>query len=348
MTMMTLRAGRIAALVAMMLAVSGGVQAQLPTTLRFGSEVPPEVDLVYERGLAWLASKQSSNGSWEDGNSGSGLNGICLMAFLASGEDPNFGRYANTVRAAIRSIILGQDAATGYFPNSMYHHGFAMLALSEAYGTVDESLLWGGDGEEKGHRSIAEALDLAIRCSATSAKKNRFGAWRYSPDATDADTSVCAAMLMGLLAARNAGLSVPDETVDNAVEYLRRSTGRNGAVAYAGGFGGGESMNRSAFATLVYAVSRHKDWKEYNATLSYIKGNLEHKESGHPHYFLYYMAQALFQGDYESWQKWNASVVRQLKETQNPDGSFQGGSYATGMSLLGLALNYRFLPIYER
>ena len=40
--------------------------------------------------------------------------------------------------------------------------------------------------------------------------------------------------------------------------------------------------------------------------------------------------------------------LRELHELQRDDGSFTGGAYATGMSLLGLALNYRFLPIYER
>jgi len=37
---------------------------------------------------------------------------------------------------------------------------------------------------------------------------------------------------------------------------------------------------------------------------------------------------------------------------QQKDGSFDGGTwgapYGTSMSLLALALNYRFLPIYER
>jgi hypothetical protein len=110
------------------------------------------------------------------------------MSFLASGEDPNFGRWAQTVRKALRHIINSQDEKTGYMPNSMYHHGFAMLSLAEAYGTVDESLLW--QGTEKKSRSIAAALDLGIRCASTSQKKNRFGGWRYNPDATDADTSV--------------------------------------------------------------------------------------------------------------------------------------------------------------
>jgi hypothetical protein len=40
--------------------------------------------------------------------------------------------------------------------------------------------------------------------------------------------------------------------------------------------------------------------------------------------------------------------VRELRDLQKEDGSFNDGSYETGMSLLALALNYRFLPIYER
>ena len=322
------------------------VFAQDPA-LRFGGRIPPEVDTIYQRGLAWLASKQTENGNWQDGNSGAGVDGICVMAFLASGEDPNFGRYANNVRRALRSIIKSQQAETGYLPNSMYHHGFAMLALSEAYGTIDESLLWEG-GKDPKVRSIGAALDLAVRAASTSQKKNRWGGWRYSPDATDADTSVTGAMLMGLLAARNAGMDVPDETVNNALEYLRRSTGRDGSVAYSGGIGGGGSLNLTAISALTAAVARQRDPEKFPATLKRLTSDLEHRETNYAEYFRYYMAQALFQGDYEAWQKWNAATVRVLHETQREDGSFNGSSYSTGMSLLAVALNYRFLPIYER
>jgi hypothetical protein len=228
----------------------------------------------------------------------------------------------------------------------MYHHGFAMLALSEAYGAVDESLLWEG---EKPVRGIAQALDLAIRCAGTSQKNNRWGGWRYMPNSTDADTSVTGAMLMGLLAARNAGMEVSDEVINTALEYMRRSTGKDGSVTYSGGFGGfGESMNRSAIATLVAAVSKNKETEEFKATLKHITDRLEHSEGNYKEYFRYYMAQALFQGDYASWQKWNTATARVLSETQAPDGSFNNGPYETGMALLALGLNYRFLPIYER
>lgn len=319
--------------------------AQDPS-LRFGGAIPQEVETVYERGLAWLAAHQSDQGSWQGGNSGTGVDGICLMAFLASGEDPNFGRYAPTIRRALRAIIRGQNAETGYLPNSMYHHGFAMLALSEAYGAVDESLLWEG---EKPVRTIAQTLDLAVRCAGTAQKSNRWGGWRYNPSSADADTSVTGAVLMGLLAARNAGMEVADEVINAALEYMRRSTGKDGSVAYSGGFGGfGESMNRSAIATLVAAVSKHKESDEFKATLKHITERLEHSESTYKEYFRYYMAQALFQGDYVAWQKWNAATARALSEAQAADGSFNNGPYETGMSLLALGLNYRFLPIYER
>jgi hypothetical protein len=317
------------------------------STPRFGSEVPPEVDAIYERGLAWLAERQGEDGSWKDGQSGPGVDGICVMAFLASGEDANFGRWASPIRKAVRKIILAQDETTGYIPNSMYHHGFALLALSEVYGAVDEELLW--QGAEKRGPSVAKVLQLAIECATNSQKKNRWGGWRYNPDATDADTSVSGAVLMGLLGARNAGMKVPDFTIDGALEYFRRNTSRDGSVAYSGGFGGmGTSMNRSSIATLVAAVGKQKDEEKFAATVKHITTRLEHREGSYPEYFRYYMAQALFQSDYEAWKKWNVLTIRYLNDTQAEDGSFNRNSYSTGMSLLALALNYRFLPIYER
>jgi hypothetical protein len=328
------------------LAAPALLRAQDPD-LRFGGQIPVDVDTIYERGLAWLAGAQDADGSWKGDIQGCGVDGICLMAFLASGEDPNYGRYAGNIHRAIYAIIQRQDATTGYLPNSMYHHGFGMLALSEAYGAVDESLYPGG---RKPPRSIAQAVQLAIGCAAASQKQNRWGGWRYNPNSPDADTSVTGAVLMGLLAARNAGMDVPDEVVDTAMDFMRRSTGADGSVAYTGGFGGlGGSMNLTAVASLVGAVSKTRETDQYKASLKRLVDNLEDNEAGsYAEYFRYYMAQALFQGDYDAWQKWNAGLVRQLRDLQHDDGSFTGGAYATGMSLLALALNYRFLPIYER
>jgi hypothetical protein len=330
---------------------SAGAQGQLPG-FRQGEVVPRDVREMYDRGVQFLVQRQSDHGGWEgDGQAGPGVNGLCLMALLASGEDPNFGLYSTPIRKALRSIIRSQDTATGYIGSSMYHHGFAMLALAEAYGAVDDRNLW--ETTERGqYRSIGQALELSVRMAVSSQKQNQFGAWRYSPQSTDADTSVSGAVMVGLLAARNAGIEVPDEAIDRGIAYYQSMTSPSGQVAYAGGLGGfDESLARISIATLVYAVARRKDLPEYQATLGHLVNRLESPPGSWADYTRYYQAQALFQGDVEAWEKWNRLLIRQLKQMQQADGSFSGDmgtTVATSMSLLALALNYRFLPIYER
>lgn len=331
--------------------VAGPVAAQ-PPNARIGEAVPRDVRELYDKGLQYLASTQTDKGDWPGGDQGPGITGLCLMVFLASGEDPNFGLYSNNVRKAVRAIISGQDSRTGYFGHSMYHHGFAMLALAEAYGTVDDRNLW--PAGTKG-RTIGAALELAVRAAITSQKKNQFGGWRYSPDANDADTSVSGAVLVGLLAARNAGIEVPDEVIDKAISYYTKMTSTSGQVGYSGGFGGfDESLARISIATLVYAVARRKDLPQFKATLAYLVNKLEftgRSGFGWEEYQRYYQAQALFQGDVEAWKKWNKLLTRQLKQVQLANGSIpsqHGPAVGTAMSCLALALNFRFLPIYER
>jgi hypothetical protein len=332
----------------LILATAGPAAAQLPSA-RFGEVVPRDVREMYDRGVQYLAASQTENGDWTGGEQGPACSGMGLMVFLASGEDPNFGLYSNHVRKAVRNIILAQDGTTGIMGSSMYHHGFGMLALAEAYGAVDDRNLWTSKGPNQ--RSIGQALELAVRAAVTSQKKNSTGAWRYSPDSNDADTSVSGAVLVGLLAARNAGIEVPDQAIDKAISFYKSMTSPSGQVAYAGIGGFDESIARISIATLVYAVARRKDLSQYKATINYLRQRLEAPAQGYPEYARYYQAQALFQGDVSAWEKWNKLLVRQLKQAQRPDGSFQGQfgpGISTSLSCLALALNYRFLPIYER
>src|SRR4051812_29358888 len=322
-----------------------------PAAEHIGEVVPRDVREMYDRGLQYLVKTQNDAGGWSGGEDGPGVTGMCLMTFLASGEDPNFGLYSKQVRKAVKRIILEQNASTGYLGNSMYHHGFGMLALAEAYGTVDDRNFWTAADKGKG-RSIGAALELAVRAAITSQKKNSYGGWRYTPDSNDADTSVSGAVLVGLLAARNAGIEVPDDVIDRAISYYQSMTSNSGQVAYAGGMGGfDDSPARISIGSLVYAVSRRKDVPQYKATVDHLKQHFEAPAQGYREYTMYYEAQALFQGDVATWEKWNKLLVRQLKQAQQPDGSFKGDfgpQVATPLSLLALALNYKFLPIYER
>jgi len=354
----------VVGLVVAVVAASIEVRAQGPI-VKYGDPVPRDVREMYDAGIRFLLKTQDASGGWKDGQSGPGVTGMAVMVLLGSGEDPNSGPYREPIRKAVRSIIAVQNPTTGFIGgdsghDSMYQHGFAMLALAECYGAVDDRDLWGADAAQRSQRrSIGQSLELAVRCAVTSAKQNPVGAWRYGPDAKDADTSVSGAVMMGLLAARNAGIEVPDETITRACKYFRSMTGPNGQVGYSGSPGGGSDAVTS-IAVLVLAIARQKDTPEYKRALAFLKSRSRDTQSameGYPTYTRYYRSQALFQGDVEVWEKWNLGLVRELKTMQGKDGSFAGfsnrgggfgGTVDTTLVLLALAVNFKFMPIYER
>jgi len=324
--------------------------------VRIGSGVPLQVKRLYAEALDYLGRSQLKSGSWNSSHgSGVGITGICVLAFLSVGEDPNFGAYNEPLRKAVKFLIRSQNARTGMFGSggshdSMYAQGFATLAMAEAYGAMDDVILW--QGQDRGeHPTMGEALEKAVGAIITSQDQNPFKAWRYGPKAKDQDTSVSGACLVALLAARNAGIEVPDANIDAALQYFEKATLEDGTTMYTLGMGGGmgvESLARSSISSLVYALARRKDSRAHAATVDFLTENLESKLGGWPWYTRYYMAQALFQGDFEAWQKWNEINTEYLEEQVKEDGSIAGDVYSTGMALLSMALNYRFLPIYER
>lgn len=339
---------RLAALCAALALTAGAaVQAQ---DVREGAPVLPAHKAMYERGLNYLVTAQSKRGAWEGD---AGVTGICVMALLASGEDPNFGKYAESIRRGVRSILASQNSGTGQIGSGMYQHGFAMLCLADCYGAIDERLL--ADGDDAPRRTVGEALELAVRCAVTSQENNSFKAWRYSPSSTDADTSVSGAVLMGMLGARNAGIAVPDKAIDDALQYFVSMTSSNGTVGYSGMGGFGDSVARSSIAALVFCVGKRRDLDAFSSVEEYVTNQRTNLGStSHPCYSRYYLSQALFQLDHAAWREWTVANTRDLVLRQESDGripmqgSFHGPAYQTGMLLLSSALDYTLLPIYER
>ncbi len=299
--------------------------------------VPAQAELIYERGLQYLAKSQNDKGSWNDGTgSEPGVVGLCIAAFLAHGEDPNHGVYAKNIRLGIDFILSQQEEKNGYIGSSMYNHAFATKALAECYGIVENP-------------KIAPALKKAVELIVSSQKNNRFGGWRYTPDSRDADTTVTGCQLVTLFAARNAGLAVPDSTFKKALDYLALMRNSEGSYGYTSSSGGKPTL--TAIGSLCFSLAKQKDSAGYQASLNYLKSNLDYRDRHYPFYFEYYMSQALFHADETTWKEWNARNIRYLGTIQSNDGSFpgnQGQSFNTAGALLSLALNYRFLPIYEK
>ena len=108
--------------------------------------VPAEVETAYVKGLKFLVSTQKGDGSWGDQyGQEPAVVGLAVVAMLAHGDDPDVGPYKDAILRGIRFIIGRSNTQTGQIDSqqwpTMYNHGFATLALAEAYGVVDEPLI---------------------------------------------------------------------------------------------------------------------------------------------------------------------------------------------------------------
>jgi hypothetical protein len=333
--MKRLKHGSFTLVLLMCAAMAVPLRAQTPLGVE-GTGVPAELDGVYQRGLEYLVKSQQTNGAWRD-NYGQepGVIGLAVLALMAGGEDPNFGRYSKTIGSALQQILERQDPTTGYIGTSMYNHGFATLALAEAYGAVNNPRLG---------PALQKAVDLILAAQ----ERNDFGGWRYSPDSSDADTTVSGAQMVALFAARNAGIGVPEAAIDRALEFFLQCQTPDGGFGYTDA--NGPNAPRTAIGTLVLALAREQKSKAFEAGFAYTLAAPVNEQSYY-HYYLYYASQALFQGSLARWNEWNTVNLKNLRTSQAEDGSWEGqygATFTTASCLLSLALNYRFLPIYER
>jgi len=297
---------------------------------------PAEVDRMYVKGLQYLARGQVADGSWSDGSYGKepAVVGLSVVSMLAHGDDPNSGPYAPIIRRGLDFILKQMNKKTGYIGRSMYNHGFGTLALAEAYGAVDEP-------------QLGPALQQAVRLILSSQANNPFGAWRYSPESNDADTTVSGCQMVALFAARNAGIGVPEEAIQKGLKFFASCQTPEGGFGYTSAVS--PNSARTAIGCLVLALAKEKNSKSFKVAFDFLQKTPA--DSSYQQYFLYYGAQAYFQASPQAWQSWNKKNIKSLGSSQNADGSWDGQfgqTFSTAASLLSLALNYRYLPIYER
>jgi hypothetical protein len=298
--------------------------------------IPPDVDHMYTRGMAFLAHTQADNGGW-GGPFGSepAVVALSMLSILAHGEDPNYGPYKDTVHLAIEFILKNQDPNTGYIGTSMYNHGFSTLALAEAYGYVHDD-------------RIGPALQKAVDLILSSQSRNPSNAWRYSPESPDADSTVSGAQMVALFAARNAGIGVPEDAIRKALRFFADCQTPDGGIGYTGP--GGPDGARTAIGALVFSLAKQQRSGAFRSAVGYLEAN-PNDEGGYHAYYLYYAAQAYFRISPRAFDSWNSKNVKSLAANQLEDGSWSSGlgpTFTTAASLLSIALNYRLLPIYER
>jgi hypothetical protein len=301
-----------------------------------GDVSPSQVDRIYLKGVNYLVKSQLPEGRWTEMPYGAepAVVGLAVLSMLAHGDEPNTGPYALSIKRGLNYILTQMNKTTGYIGRSMYNHGFSTLCLAEAYGQVQDERL-------------GPALEKAVQLITSTQSRNPFTAWRYSPESTDADTTVSGAQMVALFAARNAGIAVPEDAIQKGIAFFLKCQTPEGGFGYTSA----TSPNgaRTAIGCLVLALAKEKQSKAFERAFAFLKtapGDVSYQQ-----YFLYYAAQAFFQASPDAWNEWNKKNVKTLTSTQNDDGSWDGQfgpTFSTAASLLSLALNYRYLPIYER
>ncbi|XAM01507.1 terpene cyclase/mutase family protein [Phycisphaeraceae bacterium D3-23] len=309
-------------------------------------EVTDEMEEAVARGLAYLAEQQNEDGSFTAeryGGGHAGVTAICCLAFMANGELPGRGDYGPVVEKGL-AYMLSHAQASGLIASPhvshgpMYGHGFATLFLAEIYGMTDD---------EQVRDALVKAVRLIVKC------QNHEGGWRYQPIPFDADLSVTICQIKALRAARMVGISVPDETIEDAIGYVKNCQNtRDGGFQYMTS-GGSSAFPRSAagVASLYYAGVYEGDAIEDG--LAYLHSQIEsgNDRGGHEYYGHYYCSQAMFIAGGEHWASYFPYIRERLIERQQRDGRWEsphGGPYATGMALIVLQMPYRLLPIFQR
>ncbi len=342
-----MRKGLITAVVPLTLAV-----AVLPA--RAVDKTP--TDRAIDRALAYLQRQQDADGAWRGGPGNAknpAITSLCVMAFLAAGHVPGEGRYGTTLEKGIGWVLKEQQpngliVSQGQGGHEMYHHGIATLMLAEVAGMT------GARQGEEVRKKLEKAVALILKAQRTTPGSHH-GGWRYHLSPVDrplSDISVTGWQVMALRAAKNLGCDIPAERIDWAVAYIRRcyDPASGGFRYYPGGQVTTGCTGTSILALELCGKEHHRSTEALKAGAYLIKHPLSWNQ-GHFFYSVYYCSQATFQLGGNYWSFFKPRLHRMLLDHQQADGSWLGAygrNYCSAMAVLALAVDYRFLPIYQR
>ena len=323
------------------------------------AESNPKVDASLKSATGFILSQVKPNGEFGQQYPVT-MTSLSILSLAACGHQPTDpSPEGQAMRKGLDFVLLAENQTKdGYFgkaPNDggrMYAHGIITLMLAEMVGMgVDD----------KQDALIRERLKLGIklilRAQAMRKDPLNTGGWHYEPDMATADMSVTCWQVMALRAAQNAGLDVPKEAIDKAVDYIKRLyMAVPNSNPPAGGFGySAPAATTSTTAEGLLAIQvcgRYEDKETVSAGNHLLKEDIN--KASHLFYTLYYYAQGMYQRGGKFAEASKRIVPEILIPKQKPDGSFEGQDegggkvYTASMAVLALAVKNHFLPIYQR
>ncbi len=342
--------------IAALFAVVFSAGARTATAAPRITELQRRVDGSIIAGLRFISRNQLPSGAWSGGNrrgESTAVTSLAIMAFMAAGHVPGEGPYGDQIERGIRWVIRQQRAngmlISEHVHGPMYCHGIATLMLCEVVGMVDSDL-----GKEC-RRSLESAVRLILSAQEVDKTSVRHqGGWRYQTTSRDSDLSVTAWQLLALRAAKNIGCDVPADNIDAAIRYVKNCAGPSGF-----GYQNGSSASTTRTGTGIVALEvcgEHHAPESMNGARRILQRGLHAGETWF-YYGAYYCCVGMFKIGGEQWEQAKPLLFDTILRRQNRDGGWQTGGggeggagavYSTSMAILGLAVEYRFLPIYQR
>ena len=354
-------------------AIALGLALSLPAA-EPGKYDQATLEKAVARGVDFLISQSQTNGAISttpppNQPHAKALTGLSIMALTAVGHRPTDDTPAgHTLRKALDYILDPKRQSTskenpGYYgegdDSRMYGHGIVTLMLAEMVGMGVDARQ-----DELIRDHCQQAIDLIVRSQKVKKNETFKGGWRYTPLATDADLSVTVWQVMALRAAKNAGLTVPKTTIDDAVAYIKRSynSRRNSdgrivdlASAFSYQPGGGPAYSTASEGLLALQVCGEYDAPELTGTVEWLRLNkLKNTGISYFYYGTYYYAQGMYQRGGATADEARQLVENLLLHEQKENGRWQGQGgetspvYATAMAILSLSVRHHFMPIYQR
>ncbi len=315
--------------------------------------ISPELTASINYTLADLARKQNDDGSWTSGSYGKnvGENSLVLLAFMALGNLPGEGKYGSTVAKGV-NWILKQAKPSGLIQYSeqskqapaMYGHALATLMLSE---------VWGQTRHKRGPKDVGnilrKAADLIVQVQGPR------GGWGYRSSPQDGDTSVCVMQIIALKSAQEAGIYVPDRTIEKALELIKtRYDSKHSGYGYSNNHFRLNMAGSTAAGTTIMMITGEKDPKYSTKCLEATMGLLEKHvkgkgaKPGHTNYYLYYTSVGAYAGGEKYFSRWMKTAEPFLLKSRRGKGWSTSQPYSAAFYVLAAALPYRYLPIYQR
>jgi len=300
----------------------------------------PSVEEGVKKSLAWLKTKQNSDGSWGNAHKVA-MTGLSLLCYLGHCENTQSKEYGDNVSRGITFLVntsMENDGkmASGFGGNSwVYEHAIATYALSEAL-TFSRGLQFPIPNLEE---SVKKGATLIV------AGQTEGGGWDYHYKATDRnDLSVAGWQMQALKAAKASGIKIDDldKAMRKAIDWLADEAHvGDGKFAYTGK---APRVGMTAVGTLCLQQWDKSSTPAARGGVKLIMEGLELRTKPNAKvkeaefaplytmkydgpncdlYAWYYAVQVMRNAGGKEWDAMNKAILEDIVPAQNSDGSFR-------------------------